>query len=163
MGVTNKDTWSLAHVSLLSARIFADWEKNTNEETKRYLTDSRVKPTADRYPAVDTKVRKSYTRVLEVGMKKDKVVNNVIQVLTQLQRDSGRKSVAILGSTCPIGDLDQFDSLNGVEATVAIADELGVELPGVSVFVNESGTRALTVSEIADVVCKATSGDSENE
>ena len=95
-------------------------------------------------------------------MKKEEVIKSVIQVLGQLQRDSGRKATSISSSTCPIGDLDQFDSLNGVEATVEIADKLGVELPGISVFVDESGTRALSVSEIADVVCRVRS-EASNE
>ena len=96
-------------------------------------------------------------------MKKEEAVKNVIQVLDQLQKDSGRQAVRMSASTCPIGDLEQFDSLNGVEATVEIADKLNVELPGVSVFVDETGTRALSVSEIADVVCAAALGESENE
>ncbi|MDA8563900.1 hypothetical protein N9L06_05555 [Mariniblastus sp.] len=87
----------------------------------------------------------------------------MIHVLDQLQKDSGRKGSIISATTCPIGDLDQFDSLNGVEATVEIADKLDVDLPGVSVFVNETGTRALNVSEIADVVCKAAMGELVNE
>lgn len=96
-------------------------------------------------------------------MNRDKIVKTVIEVLGELQKDSGRKGNAIYASTCPIGDLDQFDSLNGVEATVELSNKLDMELPGVSVFVNESGTRPLSVSEIADVVCKAASGESENE
>ena len=96
-------------------------------------------------------------------MNKEEVLKNVIQVLDQLQKDIGRQAVRMSASTRPIGDLEQFDSLNGVEATVEIADKLNVELPGVSVFVDETGTRALSVSEIADVVCAAALGKSENE
>lgn len=91
-------------------------------------------------------------------MDKAKVVNVITEVLTELQSISGRKLVPISGTTCPIGDLDGFDSLNGVEATVELSDRLGIDLPSVNGFVNEQGTKALTVSEIADRICKLIAG-----
>jgi acyl carrier protein len=78
------------------------------------------------------------------------VVSVLLDVLTSIQQNSGRDIASISGNTCPIGDLDGFDSLNGVEATVELADRLGVEISGTSVFVNESGTKALTVTEVAE-------------
>jgi hypothetical protein len=46
--------------------------------------------------------------------------------------------------------------LNGVEATVELSDRLGIDLPGVNAFVTEKGTKALTVSEVADAICRLT-------
>jgi acyl carrier protein len=87
-------------------------------------------------------------------MEKAEAVRVVVEVLTDIQTISGHAAPRISGSTFPIGDLDQFDSLNGVEATVELSDRLGIDLPGVNAFVNEDGTKALTVSEIADGICK---------
>lgn len=51
-------------------------------------------------------------------MDKAKVVKVITEVLSELQSISGRNPVPISEELCPIGDLDEFDSLNGVEATV---------------------------------------------
>ena len=91
-------------------------------------------------------------------MNKIEAVRIVTEVLTDIQAISGRNPTQISESTCPIGDLEQFDSLNGVEATVELSDRLGIDLPGINAFVNESGTKALTVSEIADGICNLTGG-----
>jgi acyl carrier protein len=88
-------------------------------------------------------------------MEKTDAVGVVVRVLKTVQELSGHQAVEISDSTCPIGDLIQFDSLCGVEASVLISTELGFELPGVNAFVNEQGTKALTVGEIADVICAA--------
>lgn len=90
-------------------------------------------------------------------MEKSKAVDAVIEVLTTVQKLSGRAEARITGSTCPIGDLDEFDSLSGVEASALLSDQLGFDLPGVNAFVNEQGTNALTVDQIAEAVCKASS------
>ena len=85
-------------------------------------------------------------------MTKTEVLQSIVDVLSFVQSMSGRKPVNIAPNTCPIGDLEQFDSLNGVEATVELSTRLGIELPGSNAFVNGDGTKALTVSEIADAI-----------
>ena len=87
-------------------------------------------------------------------MKKNEATAAIIEVLHLVQELSGRHVGEITGSTCPIGDLDEFDSLSGVEASSMLSDRIGFELPGVSAFVNEKGTKALSVNQIADVICK---------
>lgn len=87
-------------------------------------------------------------------MKKTEAVKVVVDVLKTVQQISGRKVGEITVSTCPIGDLEEFDSLNGVEASAELSSQLGFELPGVNAFVNEQGTKALTVDEIAEAICK---------
>ena len=81
-------------------------------------------------------------------------------MLTEIQSISGSSSVGISQSTCPIGDLVDFDSLNGVEATVELSDRLGIDIPGVNAFVNENETKALLVSEIADGIASSPRGRS---
>ncbi len=79
-------------------------------------------------------------------------------MLAEIQSISGRVQEPIREDTRPIGDLDQFDSLNGVEATVELSDRLGVDLGVVNAFVNEDAAKALTVSEIADGICRLIAG-----
>ncbi|WP_339744855.1 acyl carrier protein [uncultured Rubinisphaera sp.] len=87
-------------------------------------------------------------------MKKEEAVRIVIDVLKSVQEISGRKDSEIVGSTCPIGDLTEFDSLSGVEASAMLSDRVGFELPGVNAFVNEQGTKSLSVNQIAEAICK---------
>jgi len=87
-------------------------------------------------------------------MKKTEAVKVVVDVLKSVQKISGREIGEITGSTCPIGDLDGFDSLSGVEASAVLSGRLGFELPGVNAFVNEKGANALSVNQIADAICK---------
>lgn len=91
-------------------------------------------------------------------MDADQVTKVVIEVLTELQEMSGREAIPISSSTCPIGDLDGFDSLNGVEATVELSERLGFDVPAINAFVDETGTKALTVAEIAAGICGAAKG-----
>lgn len=88
-------------------------------------------------------------------MNKSDVVRVVCEILAELQKISGREATQITGTTCPIGDLPDFDSLNGVEASVAIENRLGIQLAEVNIFVDQDGSRALTVLEIASNVCAA--------
>ena len=83
-------------------------------------------------------------------MNRVEVVNLLLGVLVTIQQNSGRTAILIHENTYPIGDLDGFDSLNGVEATVELIHRLGIEISGASVFVNEFGTKALSVSEVAE-------------
>lgn len=87
-------------------------------------------------------------------MKKPEAVKVVVEVLKTVQQVSGREIGEISEKTCPIGDLDGFDSLCGVEASVELSEKLDFELPGTNVFVNEKGTKALTVGEIAEAICQ---------
>ena len=88
-------------------------------------------------------------------MKKDKVVVMVVEILHEIQDSSGRDCNELTSQSCPIGDLPGFDSLNGVEATVELAERVGLKSADVNLFVNERGDRALSVGVIADRVCEA--------
>jgi len=85
-------------------------------------------------------------------MNRIEVVRVLLDVLGTIQQNSGRSYDPINENTCPIGDLDGFDSLNGVEATVELADRLGIDIARATVFVNEAGTKALSVSEVAELL-----------
>ena len=78
----------------------------------------------------------------------------VIEVLSEIQKLSGRKLSGLTPDATPIGDFEGFDSLSAIEATVMIEEKLDCELGVDSVFISESGKRALTVREIAERLTK---------
>ena len=84
-------------------------------------------------------------------MDRDEIVRHIILAVTQVQETSGRSVDGISRNTRPLKDLQDFDSLCGVEATVLLSGAVGSELPD-SVFVPQEGSRLLTVDEIADRV-----------
>lgn len=94
-------------------------------------------------------------------MDKETVTQQVVQAVAQVQEASGRAARGIGPLTKPIGDAPGFDSLNGVEVTVSLSQSLGYELPDDNLFVSQDGKRALSISEIADNVCKAIGVGSE--
>ena len=84
-------------------------------------------------------------------MDKQEIVTKVVQTLAHVQEVSGRSSAGIGASTRPVGGVEGFDSLSGVEATVMLTESLGVDLPeDYNPFISNDGKRALSVSEIAD-------------
>jgi acyl carrier protein len=73
------------------------------------------------------------------------------KVLRQVQAASGRVCPSITDTTTPIGDLDAFDSLLAVEATVLLEQELNVTLAEGTPFISTTvKKRALTVAEIVE-------------
>lgn len=82
-------------------------------------------------------------------MEKEEIKRVLVEVLTEVQKNSGHPTVEIDDDTGPIGDLPGFDSLTGIEATVELGRRLGREINLENIFVNEKGNRALRVSEIA--------------
>ena len=81
-------------------------------------------------------------------MEKQAVITKVVEAVAQVQEASGRQNSGIRSSTCPVRDVEGFDSLSGVEATVILSESLGVDLPD-NTFVSKDGRRALSVTEIA--------------
>ena len=74
----------------------------------------------------------------------------LLTVLKEVQTLSGRAWNDIKSGDKPIGTLAGFDSLCSIEATVLLEQSLGgVALGKNSLFVSESGDRALTVEEIS--------------
>ena len=89
-------------------------------------------------------------------MNRDVIVRQVMEIVLQVQQTSGRSIEGIGPDTCPLKDVEGFDSLSGVEATVLLSEALGRDLPD-SVFAPEQGNRVLSVNEIADRVLSCTS------
>ena len=84
-------------------------------------------------------------------MEKQEIVTKVVHAVAQVQEMSGRSNAGLGASTRPVQDMEGFDSLSGVEATVMLSESLGVDLPeDYNPFISNDGKRALSVSEIAD-------------
>lgn len=88
-------------------------------------------------------------------MSSGEIQSLVLDVLKEIQVMSGRLWDGLDGSAVPIGELDGFDSLSGVEATVMIEQRLGgVNLDLESLFVSDDGKHALTVQEVAERISR---------
>src|SRR5262245_44715093 len=91
----------------------------------------------------------------EVFMSVDEIQAIVVDVLRDVQRLSGRRWNGIEATAKPIGSLEGFDSLSGIEATVMVEEKLGCAELGIeSIFVSEDGKHALTLKEIAQRISK---------
>jgi acyl carrier protein len=75
---------------------------------------------------------------------------SVIAGLKQVQQISGRTWTDLTRSSEPIGELDGFDSLASIEATVVIEERLGCTIEHDSLFISDDGTRPLTVGQICE-------------
>ena len=71
----------------------------------------------------------------------------LIELIKNIQVMSGRPDVVIDASTRPIGDLDEFDSLNAVELTVEFADRLKFEPDSNNVLLADD--KPLSIAEAA--------------
>ncbi len=84
-------------------------------------------------------------------MERIEIERRLIETLHEVQELSGCVRVEINSNTCPIDDLDGFDSLRGVETTVLLAMKMKQEFKAgkgeVNVFVSKDGRRVLSVEE----------------
>ncbi len=88
-------------------------------------------------------------------MSLEKIQTIVLDVLREVQTLSGREWAGLIPDAKPIGQLEGFDSLCAVEATVLVEERLGCgDLEIDTVFVAEDGSRALSVKEIAQRISK---------
>ena len=84
-----------------------------------------------------------------IDMKREELIKAVLDTLVQIQKISGREVPPDMDSgTKPIGGLQGFDSLNGLELTMMLPDE--IEWEGRNLCVSKDGKRALNVGEIVD-------------
>ena len=86
-------------------------------------------------------------------MTREEVRRAVIGVLTELQQLRGEEVPDVDDETCPLEDLEGFDSVSAVEATTRLEDELGLTLDA-KLFWEKGDGKPLGVGEIADRICK---------
>ena len=87
-------------------------------------------------------------------MDKSEVTEKLIHAIAEVQKMSGRPLEAINSATKPVGGIQGFDSLNGVEAAVILSESLGYELPAETLFVSKKGKRTLSIAEISADISK---------
>jgi acyl carrier protein len=97
-------------------------------------------------------------------MDRQEIRRALIEVLAEIQTETGETLVEIDEETRPIGELPGFDSLTAIEVTIELAHRLGLEIPYENIFVNAKGTRALRIREITErlyttINTKVTSND----
>lgn len=87
-------------------------------------------------------------------MQRQDIEKHLIEAIREVQEMSGHVAVAIDLNTCPISDLENFDSLRGAETTTFLAIKLKCEFKSkkgeVNPFISKDGRRALKVHEIVD-------------
>lgn len=83
------------------------------------------------------------------------VTEKLIEVLQEIQRNSGYECEGIVADTCPLQDLEGFDSKLWPVAIGMLEKNLGVNIPKkTNIYVSEDGTKRLTIKQTAAVVCK---------
>jgi hypothetical protein len=82
------------------------------------------------------------------------IERELIETIREVQEMSGHAPMSIDAQTCPIGDLESFDSLRSVETTVLLSMKLKREFKSpkgeINIFVSKNGRQALTISEVVD-------------
>lgn len=78
----------------------------------------------------------------------------LIEVLEEIQSDSGYDGNQIRGTTCPLSNLEGFDSKIWPVAIGMLASTLNTNIPNdKNIFLSKDGKRRLTISESAAMVC----------
>jgi acyl carrier protein len=78
----------------------------------------------------------------------ESIVTLLLQTVQEIQTISGRSASTIQEDIAPLRDLEGFDSLNALEATVQVGLRLGVELPETVFFAASNGS-PVTSKQIA--------------
>lgn len=87
-------------------------------------------------------------------MTKNQVWAAVTAAIAEVETRCGRKVPKTLsGDVCPVADLDCWDSLLGVEATLVIEEKVGREFGVESIFVTGGDKpKARSIDEIVDAL-----------
>ena len=87
-------------------------------------------------------------------MDRTEILRCLVETVIEVQQLSGAEVLEITAETSPILDLDEFDSLRGVETTELLAAKLKCAFKGgtgnENVFVSQDGRRALKIEEAVD-------------
>jgi acyl carrier protein len=85
---------------------------------------------------------------------REEIRQAVIGVLTELQELRGKEVPDMDDATCPMEDLEGFDSVSAVEATTRLEEEMDLELDA-KLFWEKGDDKPLRVDEIVDRICGA--------
>lgn len=82
-------------------------------------------------------------------MSENVVLDAVIAGVVEVQNLSGRSCPRLGLTSKPIGDVEGFDSLMALEATICIEEQLGWKLTNGNPFISVDGTQALNLADVA--------------
>ncbi len=83
------------------------------------------------------------------------VRSTLIETLQSIQADSGYATTVITGTTCPLRDLEGFDSQVAPLAISMLARALGVKIPNSkNIFLSTDGRQQITIDGVAQVICQ---------
>src|SRR5947209_1753205 len=87
-------------------------------------------------------------------MDEERVRVQLVEVLQTIQRESGYGEVSLAGDTCPLDDLEGFDSKIAPVAITLLTQATGISIPNrKNIFVGRDGRQHLTVDQIVHDVC----------
>lgn len=92
-------------------------------------------------------------------MTQTEIEQALVKAVCRTQESSGRDLIDVTADTRPIGELEGFDSLNGVETTVEAIEIVKKDLPFNNVFVAENKAKALTIREAAKRILSYLNGN----
>ncbi len=92
-------------------------------------------------------------------MTKGDIFNAVVNGISKVQALSGRALPLLTESTCPIGDLEGFDSMNAVEACTFIAAQIGYALKP-HIMLSSSPDKPLQICQIVERISQSIIGSS---
>lgn len=85
---------------------------------------------------------------------REELEQQLISVLVQIQKFSGREVPTMTVDLCPMLDLDGFESINAAEATAMLAEELHLNIKDIPFF-PKPGNKPLTIKQIVDNILRA--------
>ena len=88
----------------------------------------------------------------------------LIEVLIQIQTDSGLECPPLTGETKPVKDIPKFDSKISLVAISNLANEIGVHIGnGVNIFFDKKTKSYRTIDEIVAFVCELLENQTEKD
>ena len=92
------------------------------------------------------------------------VKEELLAVLRQIQADSGLDCPSLTGTTKPVENLPEFDSVVWPIATSILADKIGMTIPDdVNIFINDLTKAPHTIDEATYVICNLLKRQSDRE
>lgn len=96
-------------------------------------------------------------------MNREEITTIVISAVCELQETSGRPLPERVGEdTCPIGGLEGFDSLNTIEVTCQLSEQLGFEVDE-KLFVPIRPGESVSIRDMVDRLCNAMEEKGDDE
>jgi acyl carrier protein len=99
---------------------------------------------------------------MTIDITDEEIRSALILAITEIQINSGHALIEITNETRPLGDLQDFDSLNAVEASTLLSEHLGCEItPDIGLFVGKG--EPLQICEIVENISEVIENNSRRK